>query len=79
RTGDIQDRVAAARAEREAALANGASHLVGVTKFIDPEPRPAPFEADAARTPQAGGDTCDPLIPVRFAAPFESQSWEAAR
>ena len=79
RTGDIQDRVAAARAEREVALASGASQLVGVTKFVDPDPRPAPFEAEAARPPQTGGDACDPLIPVRFAAPFETQAWEAAR
>ena len=79
RTGDIQDRVAAARAEREAALASGASQLVGVTKFVDPEPRPAPFEAEPPVAPQAGGDACDPLIPVRFAAPFETQAWEAGR
>jgi methylmalonyl-CoA mutase len=79
RTGDIQDRVAAARAEREAALASGASQLVGVTKFVDPDPRPAPFETGSARSPQAGGDACAPLIPIRFAAPFETQAWEAGR
>jgi methylmalonyl-CoA mutase len=79
RTGDIQDRVAAARAEREAALASGASQLVGVTKFVDPDPRPAPFEAEPARPAQTGGDACDPLIPIRFAAPFETQAWEAGR
>ena len=79
RTGDIQDRVAAVRAEREAALASGASPLVGVTQFVDPDPRPAPFEAEAALVPQIGGDACDPLIPIRFAAPFETQEWEAGR
>jgi methylmalonyl-CoA mutase len=79
RTGDIQDRVAAARAEREAALASGASHLVGVTKFVDPDPRAAPFEAEPAHPAQTGGDACDPLTPIRFAAPFETQAWEAAR
>ena len=79
RTGDIQDRVAAARAEREAGLAAGSAHLVGVTKFVDPDPRPAPFEAEAARPLQTGGDACDPLMPIRFAAPFEAQAWEAAR
>ena len=79
RTGDIQDRVAAARAEREAALASGASQLVGVTKFVDPDPRPAPFEADPPHPPQTGGDACDPLIPIRLAAPFETQAWEAGR
>jgi len=79
RTGDIQDRVAAARAEREAALASGASHLVGVTKFVDPDPRAAPFEAEPAHPAQTGSDACDPLTPIRFAAPFETQAWEAAR
>ncbi len=79
RTGDIQDRVAAARAEREAALAGGASQLVGVTKFVDPDPRPAPFEAEPDRPAQTGGDACDPLMPIRLAAPFETQQWEAGR
>lgn len=79
RTGDIQDRVAAARAEREAALASGASQLVGVTKFVDPDPRPAPFEAEPGGPPQAGGDACDPLTPIRLAAAFETQQWEADR
>ncbi len=79
RTGDIQDRVAAARAEREAALADGHAWMVGVTKFVDPDPRPAPFEAEPTAVRQTGGDACDPLIPVRFAAPFETQEWEAAR
>jgi len=79
RTGDVQDRVAAARAEREAALADGHAGMVGVTKFVDPDPRPAPFEAEAKSVRQTGGDACDPLIPVRFAAPFETQAWEAAR
>ena len=79
RTGGVQARVAAARAEREAALASGAAQLVGVTQFVDPEPRPAPFEADPRPTRQIGGDACDPLIPLRFAAPFETQAWEAAQ
>jgi len=79
RTGDIQDRVGAARAEREAVLAGGTAQLVGVTKFVDPEPRPAPFEAEPDRPPQTGGDACAPLSPLRFAAPFETQAWEAGR
>ncbi len=79
RTGDIQDRVAAARAEREVALASGTAQLVGVTQFVDPDPRPAPFEIELRQARQSGGDTCDPLIPIRFAAPFETQTWEAAR
>jgi methylmalonyl-CoA mutase len=79
RTGDIQDRVAAARAEREAALASGTSQLVGVTKFVDPDPRPAPFETGTLPLPQTGGDVCKPLTPIRFAAPFETQSREAGQ
>jgi methylmalonyl-CoA mutase len=79
RAGSLQGRVAAARAEREAALATGASQLVGVTKFVDPTPRPAPFEADPAPVYPGGGDVCDPLIPIRFAAPFEMQQREAGQ
>ncbi|MFN3670053.1 MAG: methylmalonyl-CoA mutase family protein [Brevundimonas sp.] len=79
RTGDVQDRVAAARAEREAALAGGHAQMVGVTKFVDPDPRPALFEAEPRSAGQTGGDACEPLIPVRFAALFETQAWEAAR
>ena len=79
KTGGVQDRVAAARAEREAALASGAVQLVGVTKFVDPDPRPAPFEIEREARVASGGDACDPLIPVRFAAPFETQQWAAGR
>lgn len=79
RTGDVQDRVAAARAEREAALAAGSAQLVGVTKFVDPDPRPAPFESEPEPESRSGGDACDPLAPIRFAAPFETQGWEAGQ
>jgi len=79
KTGGVQVRVAAARAEREAALASGAVQLVGVTKFVDPDPRPAPFEIEREARVASGGDACDALIPVRFAAPFETQQWAAGR
>ena len=79
RTGDIQDRVSAARAEREAGLASGASQLVGVTKFVDPDPRPAPFGAETPRPAKTGGDACAPLTPIRLAAPFEAQAREAGQ
>jgi methylmalonyl-CoA mutase len=79
RTGDVQDRVASARAEREAALASGTSQLVGVTKFVDPDPRPAPFETETPHPPQTGGDVCKPLTPIRLAAPFETQAREAGQ
>lgn len=79
RTDGVQARVASARSEREAALAEGSAQLVGVTKFVDHDPRPAPFEAEPAAAARTGGDTCEPLTPVRFAAPFETQTWEAGR
>lgn len=79
RTGHVQDRVAAARAEREAALASGAAQLVGVTRFVDPDPRLAPFRDEPGPPRLAGGDACEPLMPIRLAAPFETETWEAAR
>jgi methylmalonyl-CoA mutase len=71
RAGLIQPRVARARQALEAALADGAAHRVGVTKFVDPEPRPAPVTPRPSATPQGGGDACAPLTPLRLAASFE--------
>jgi methylmalonyl-CoA mutase len=79
RSGDIQDRVSAARAEREAGLASGTTQLVGVTKFVDPDPRPAPFETETRHPSLTGGDVCQPLTPIRLAAPFETQTREAGQ
>lgn len=79
KTGRVQARVAAARAEREAALADGRNHLVGVTKFVDPEPRPSPFDPDPVPPIQAGADTCEALCPIRLAAPFETRTGEAGQ
>lgn len=73
----IQPRIARARQTLEAAVAGGATQMVGVTKFVDADPRPAPVEPDRPVAPQAGGDTCEPLTPMRFAAPFEAK--EAGR
>ena len=73
----IQPRVARARRTLEAALAGGAAQMVGVTKFIDAGPRPAPAEPGSRRAPEGGGDACAPLTPMRLAAPFEAQ--EAGR
>ncbi|MDY6923244.1 MAG: methylmalonyl-CoA mutase family protein [Pseudomonadota bacterium] len=69
----IQPRVARARQTLEAALAGGAAQMVGVTKFVDADPRPAPVEPDRPVTSQGGGDACEPLTPMRFAAPFEAR------
>lgn len=79
RTGGIQARAAAARAGREAALAGGAAQMVGVTKFVDPDPRPAPFEPVHPSPAAGGGDVCAPLTPVRFAEAFETSFPEAGR
>ncbi|HYD28058.1 methylmalonyl-CoA mutase family protein [Brevundimonas sp.] len=69
----IQPRVARARQALEAVLANGAVQMVGVTKFVDADPRPAPVEPDRPDAPQTGGDACEPLTPIRLAAPFEAK------
>lgn len=70
----IQPRVERARGQLEAALKDGARHMVGVTKYVDPDPRPAPVEtADPSFVPVRHGA----LTPVRFAAPFEIASEEA--
>jgi methylmalonyl-CoA mutase len=79
KAGTIQTRVAEARAMREADLAEGGAQLIGVTKFVDADPRPAPVEAEPAAVVSDGGDACLPLTPVRFAAPFEQALQEAAR
>jgi methylmalonyl-CoA mutase len=75
--GAIQERVAAVRAEREAAMADGRAHMVGVTRYVDDDPRAAPVEADPAVTSMDGGDVCEGLWPDRLAAPFEAQDTEA--
>lgn len=68
----IQPRVARARQSLEAALANGAVHMVGVTKFVDADPRPAPAEPETPVAPEGGGDACVPLTPMHLATPFEA-------
>ena len=69
----IQPRIARARQTLEAALSNDAAQLVGVTKYVDPEPRPAAAEPVPAPTIEGGGDACVPLTPIRLAAPFEAE------
>ena len=69
----IQPRIARARQTLEAALAGGATQMVGVTKFVDADPRPAPVEPDRPVAPQVGGDACEPLTPMRLAASFEAK------
>lgn len=69
KTGTIQARVAQTRAATEAAHADGRV-LIGVNRFVDPEPRPATAEPTAARV-AVSGDACEPLTPVRWAEAFE--------
>ena len=79
KAGTIQSRVATARALREADLAEGRAQLIGVTKFVNAETRSAPVEMVPEPIVTGGGDACAALTPVRFAAPFEAATQEAAR
>lgn len=69
----IQPRIARARQTLEAALSGGAAQLVGVTRYVDPEPRPVAAEPAPATPIEGGGDACVPLTPIRLAAPFEAE------
>ncbi|HEV7229569.1 methylmalonyl-CoA mutase family protein [Brevundimonas sp.] len=67
----IQPRVARARQAMEEAFAAGDLHLIGVTKFVDPEPRPVGATQRQPAPAEGGGDACVPLTPVRLAASIE--------
>jgi methylmalonyl-CoA mutase len=73
----IQSRVARARAGLEKAMSDGARQMVGVTKYVDPDPRPTTFEPDPPGASHdgggGGGDVCVALSPMRLAAPFEAK------
>lgn len=69
--GAIQMRVAAARASLQSAYDGGSRQIIGVTKFVDPDVRPAPVEPSSAAERPAITDNCAPLSPFRFAAAFE--------
>ena len=73
----VQSRIARAREGLERSLSNGAKQIVGVTKFVDPDPRPSGFDPEPAVPLTGGGDACTPLTPFRLAASFEAV--EAAR
>lgn len=73
----IQSRVARARQTLQGAFAAGAKQMVGVTRFIDPDPLPITVEPDPAAPAPGGGDACTPLTPMRPAASFEAA--EAAK
>ncbi|MCZ4108520.1 methylmalonyl-CoA mutase family protein [Brevundimonas diminuta] len=67
--GVIQPRIARAREMTEKAFKDGAAQIVGVTKFVDLDVRPAPVTPPPV-APAAVG-TFEALAPVRFAAAFE--------
>ena len=73
--GLIQPRVERARGQLEAVLKEGGRQMVGVTKYVDPDPRPAPVEAPG---PGDASVRDGALTPVRFAAPFEVEAEEAS-
>ncbi|HRO33772.1 MAG TPA: methylmalonyl-CoA mutase family protein [Brevundimonas sp.] len=72
-TETLRSRIVQARDARQAALSDNRAVMVGVTRFVDPDPRSAPV-APRAPSRQATPDFA-PLTPVRWSAPFE----EAAR
>jgi methylmalonyl-CoA mutase len=71
RGGAIQQRVAQSRATLARTFGEGGTQLVGVTKFVDAEPRPVSVEADPPPPARGDGDRCAPLTPVRWAETFE--------
>jgi len=70
-SGAPQTRIAAARAALEAAMAEGRIPMVGITKFVDPDVRPAGTEPTPIPQPATGGDTCEALTPFRLASANE--------
>jgi len=69
--GAIQHRVAASRDALQAAYDGGGKQIIGVTKFVDPDVRSAPVELSSPAPAPARAETCEPLVPIRFAAAFE--------
>jgi methylmalonyl-CoA mutase len=74
KAGALQTRVAASRASLKAAFDKGAKQIIGVTRFVDPDVRPAPVETSAAQPAAPHVETCLPLPALRFAAAFEEAS-----
>lgn len=67
--GGVQQRVAASRSAFLAAYADGRETLIGVTKFVDADPRPAPVEATPPAPAPSG--RIPALTPLRAATTFE--------
>jgi methylmalonyl-CoA mutase len=45
---------------------------VGVTKFVDPDPRPTHTDVEPDMAVEGGGDACEPLRPARLIADLEA-------
>lgn len=77
--GAIQDRIRAARSAWLGTFRDGRDQIIGVTKYVDPDVRAFPVQADP---PSAAGPVgaslpafrIDPLSPVRAASLFEEAS-----
>ena len=69
-SGAFQARVAEARAALQADYAEGRAHLVGVTKFVDAEPRAATATPAPARAASLG--QIEALTPLALAADLEA-------
>lgn len=71
--GVIQPRIARSRARLENALADGGQGVVGVTCFVDTDPRPTHTDAEPVMTTERGGDICEPLRPVPLVVKLEAE------
>lgn len=76
RGGALQGRVAQARESLLRSYKEGQAHLVGVSRYVDPEPRGVTVSSAPVGPLEGGGDCCAPLAPMRLAASLEA---EAAR
>lgn len=72
-SGAVQGRIAASREALTTAFTQGQRHLVGVTKFVDPEPRPTGREPGPhSQTKPLTQSQITPLNPIRLAEPLET-------
>lgn len=74
RGGALQQRILTARTTGKQKLADGAAHLVGVTKFVDADVRPVSVDATPAPAPTGDSDRCPPLTPLRWSEAFEGDA-----
>lgn len=72
KSGLIQDTVEASRDAYQAALAAGDHQLVGVSRFVDPEPRAVATGDRTVEPADASGDACRALVPLRWAQALET-------